>query len=202
MTKTLHEPAFHKLTQEVKGILSSAQSASSEEKTAGYWNVGARISRERLSQEAGYERAVLKEVADAIGVSARTLQHAVVLHAAYDAPPPGPLTWAHYRLLAPLSTKKERTFYSKKAIAGDWSVRDLAAAIHADLFGGGSPGDSPLERPTLPTYVYGAKSPRLVDADTFDLDIDLGFHTWTQKRIRLARIDCPSGTTSARRSGR
>lgn len=43
-----------------------------------------------------------------------------------------------------------------------------------------------------PQYVYRVKSvDKVVDGDTVDLTIDLGFGVFTQQRIRLAGIDTP-----------
>lgn len=44
-------------------------------------------------------------------------------------------------------------------------------------------------------YTYEAKVIRVVDGDTVDLDIDLGFHTRVMKRIRLAFINAPERYT-------
>jgi len=40
-------------------------------------------------------------------------------------------------------------------------------------------------------YHYNAKLDRIIDGDTIDAIIDLGFNTWVHKRIRLAGINCP-----------
>ena len=44
-------------------------------------------------------------------------------------------------------------------------------------------------------YEYKAKLIRVVDGDTFDAMIDLGFNTWVKKRIRLAGIDAYESRT-------
>ena len=45
-------------------------------------------------------------------------------------------------------------------------------------------------------YHYKAKLLRVVDGDTIDVDIDLGFDVWLRKqRIRLAGIDTPESRT-------
>jgi len=44
-------------------------------------------------------------------------------------------------------------------------------------------------------YDYRARLVRLIDADTFVLDIDLGFYVHTEQHIRLLGIDCPEGRT-------
>ena len=38
-------------------------------------------------------------------------------------------------------------------------------------------------------YRYKAKLIRVIDGDTIDAMVDLGFDTWIKRRIRLARID-------------
>jgi micrococcal nuclease len=44
-------------------------------------------------------------------------------------------------------------------------------------------------------YTYKAKCTRVVDGDTIDADIDLGFDITIHKRIRLAGIDSPESRT-------
>ena len=44
-------------------------------------------------------------------------------------------------------------------------------------------------------YVYNAKLLRVIDGDTVDALIDLGFDTWVKKRIRLYGIDTPETRT-------
>tara|TARA_R100001594_G_scaffold89862_1_gene124348 strand:+ start:11901 stop:12287 length:387 start_codon:yes stop_codon:yes gene_type:complete len=41
----------------------------------------------------------------------------------------------------------------------------------------------------LDKFVYNAKLVRVVDGDTCDAMIDLGFDTWVKKRIRFAGVD-------------
>jgi hypothetical protein len=45
--------------------------------------------------------------------------------------------------------------------------------------------------PTEPTYVYQAKTLRVLDGDTYEFLIDLGFQTSTTQEIRLYHWDCP-----------
>ncbi len=45
-------------------------------------------------------------------------------------------------------------------------------------------------------YEYRTKVSRVVDGDTVDVDIDLGFGVWMKKeRIRLLGIDTPESRT-------
>ena len=46
-------------------------------------------------------------------------------------------------------------------------------------------------------YEYNFKLVRIVDGDTVDIDIDLGFGIWLQnQRIRIMGIDTPESRTS------
>lgn len=45
-------------------------------------------------------------------------------------------------------------------------------------------------------YEYSAQIVHVVDGDTVDLKVDLGFYTFIQDRFRLARINCPELSTS------
>ena len=44
-------------------------------------------------------------------------------------------------------------------------------------------------------YIYNAKCLRVVDGDTLDATIDLGFDTWKKIRIRLVGINTPESRT-------
>ena len=46
-------------------------------------------------------------------------------------------------------------------------------------------------------YEYNCKMVRVVDGDTVDVDIDLGFGVWMRnQRIRMYGIDTPESRTS------
>lgn len=40
-------------------------------------------------------------------------------------------------------------------------------------------------------YNYRAIVTKIVDGDTIDVSIDLGFHVWVKQRLRLARVNTP-----------
>ena len=41
------------------------------------------------------------------------------------------------------------------------------------------------------SYIYRARINRVVDGDTFDATVDLGFHTYGRHRFRLYDVDTP-----------
>lgn len=56
--------------------------------------------------------------------------------------------------------------------------------------------------PTEPAYLYRAEVVRVVDGDTIDVDIDLGFYTWLKsQRIRMVGIDAPETRGDERPGG-
>lgn len=61
------------------------------------------------------------------------------------------------------------------------------------------PVSVPAERaPEEPGYVYRAEVRRVVDGDTVDLDVDLGFGVWRMaERVRLMGVDAPERWTPA-----
>ena len=46
-------------------------------------------------------------------------------------------------------------------------------------------------------YEYAARPVKVVDGDTLDVDIDLGFNIHTKQRIRLLGVNCPEHGTTA-----
>jgi micrococcal nuclease len=44
-------------------------------------------------------------------------------------------------------------------------------------------------------YEYAARLVKVVDADTLDLDIDVGFNIHTRQRVRLAGLNAPEKNT-------
>ena len=44
-------------------------------------------------------------------------------------------------------------------------------------------------------YIYNAKLGKVVDGDTVDASVDLGFDTWKKIRIRLVGINTPESRT-------
>jgi micrococcal nuclease len=48
---------------------------------------------------------------------------------------------------------------------------------------------------SMDLYYYNAKLDRIIDGDTIDAMVDLGFDTWVHKRIRLSGINCPETRT-------
>lgn len=54
-----------------------------------------------------------------------------------------------------------------------------------------------LAGPTEPIHQHRATFVRVVDGDTYQLDVDLGFHVHVIESIRLFGFDCPERNTDA-----
>ncbi len=50
-------------------------------------------------------------------------------------------------------------------------------------------------------YVRNAVVVNVVDGDTLDVDIDLGFRTWCRKRVRVLGVNAPEMTGKSRCDG-
>lgn len=48
-----------------------------------------------------------------------------------------------------------------------------------------------------PPYVYGARILRVIDADTYDVEVDVGFRMVARLPLRLAHVDAPEHNTQA-----
>jgi endonuclease YncB( thermonuclease family) len=166
--------------------------------------VGHRVLREGLSARAGYGTAVLAEIANDVGVDQRTLQHAVQLARLYAQEPSGTLNWSQYRELIRLKDDNERAYYEALAQELGWSKRELVAAIQDDAFGLSLTDDKrpnkanagkSLPRPTAPDYLYTVEPLRVIDGDTIDVQVDLGFEVLRRYRLRLAAVNTPEKKT-------
>lgn len=67
-----------------------------------------------------------------------------------------------------------------------------AAALAATIaFGAAAPAGA-ADGPTAPSFVYAADVVSVIDGDTVDVHVSLGFYVWIRyQRIKLAGIDAP-----------
>jgi micrococcal nuclease len=79
----------------------------------------------------------------------------------------------------------------------------LLAVSSAVLLAFGYTSSSAQEGPTEPAYLYTAEVTNVVDGDTIDVDIDLGFYIMLKnQRIRLVGIDAPEKRGESRVAGK
>lgn len=204
MPSSLVSSADYKaLLKDVLALRDRADAATSAAKVKAYWHIGRRIEKLRLSEKAGYHNSVIRDLAADTGLAMRTLHQSLKLSEDYQKPPSDDgLTWSHYRALLTLPNQKQRSFYILKTKENHWTSRQLEAAIRARLHEGKPAKERALERPRDPAYLYQATVLDIIDGDTIDLDIDLGFGVSRKLRVRLAVIDCPPASEAKGRKAR
>lgn len=196
----LRSGRYAKLRSDVQRLVLVANRAVDQQKVEAQWALGDRIVAERIQQEHGYHNSVLRDLSIDLSLSVRHLQYAVRFRDTYAKCPTHPLGWLHYRALLVCPDAKSRAHYTQLAIATPLNSRQLAQRIAADRHG--VDYSRHLPRPTVLQYVYGVRVDQIIDGDTFDLTIDLGYMTLREERIRLAAIDCPELPTPEGRAAR
>jgi len=204
----LTKSGYGKLLGDLRRLLEEgkarAEAAARRELVVTYWQVGKRISEEKLTEQAHYGDSVLEDLARDLGLEYTTLTRAVVFFERYKilAPRRKNITWSHYQELIAVRGRAARLFYEREAEARGWTRDELRRAIRRGVYQMNeetSKVSKTLKRPTEATYVYSAVVERVVDGDTLILRIDLGFQVWKEQRIRLAGIDCPEKDTAGGR---
>jgi len=194
---------YRALLKDVKKMVVLSKKRPADTKLGAYWSIGELITGAKVDRGAGYFSSVIKDLSADVGLANRTLYDAVQFFEAHVEPPKDQaLTWTHHRLLLKLSTKKARAFYIAMLKKHGWSSRELDAAIAAGLHEGGPQPSFVLKRPTRPDFLYGAQVLEVIDGDTLQLEIDLGFDVFRKIRVRLAGVDTPEISTSKGRAAR
>jgi len=201
MPKTFVSNRYAKLVADVRKLLdegrSRAQAAVSRILLETYHDIGGRISKEDLEQTSGYGESVMESMAKELNIDRSTLVRCVQFFDAYPKGIPGTiLTWSHVRELLALPGPKERDFYQREAEKNQWTRDELVKAIQADHIALTDPAGSKkaarkLARPEGGPYIYRVTILKVLDGDTFDVNIDLGFKAHIEETVRLAAVDAP-----------
>ena len=189
-SQALTAQRYKQLRHDVQQLVSRSDALSHKNRVSTLWRLGNRITKERLAQGTGYHNTVLRDLCRDTHVSLRNLQYGVVFVRAYPKLPKQPLSWGHYRLLLDRPTAEQRDHYETRARNENLAVHALARLIAHDQRIA-DPQSNVLKRPDTPSYLYAATVVNIVDGDTLDLRIDLGFRTERVDRFRLANIDAP-----------
>lgn len=212
---SVQKATYENLRQELLRILeegrNKAVAAVSEILVETYWQVGQRLSKERQGLERGEVTPFLKRLGADLGVSATVIHDAWRFYRAYPDGLPTDrgfrrLSWGKHATLLAVGDEQERAFYLERAVEDGWSRSTLQKAIRAGLYrrvtggdeGGDEGGDGPwgdrrrqLMSPVRELHNYVGVVERVVDGDTLEVRIDLGFDVWRVETIRLRGIDTP-----------
>ena len=169
------------------------------------WTIGQ--DADACQRETG---TLIKDIALDVGASKGALEKYVRFYKQY---PYGykeeidghPLIWSHYAALLYEGDKKIREFYLKNAALHGWSSHELRLRMRNNYYENriapGSPGTQGprgagvLKKINQSLYTYAAKVLRVVDGDTAFLEIDVGFCTKMEHKVRLRGINCPEKGT-------
>ena len=179
--------------------------AANQEFVRAYWQVGQRICKEGLSGNAGYNEAVLGDLAKELSIDYFTLRRCIQFFKMYaDAGSIPNLSWSHYKYLLPISDARQRQWYEDLTLREGLNVSQLSGAIKGNRYEDvrqnqrrtrKQSASLKLTRPTKAVYLYKAVVKRVIDGDTLLLMMDLGFTVWKEQRVRLAGIDTPELNT-------
>lgn len=200
--KVLSKAAYSQLAAAVDRLLREGEKAGRDADSGWarvYWEVGDRISAAGLTGKGHYGEGVLDQLAGDLEIKAQTLRRAVAFRRVYDRQmlyrTVQHLTWSHYRALIDVRDDAARRYYEDRAVKEGWSRDRMRAAIADREYDREVKGDEDagvLTRPTDAEYVFRARVRRVIDGDTLDLDIRVGFKmVKEQEHIRLAKVNAP-----------
>lgn len=136
------------LVNEIKLVLDSAKNNIAQQVNSellyAYWNIGRIMVENEQSQpeRADYGKQTIRELSKALtrelgrGFSVSNLQFMRRFYLTYQIQQTVSvkLSWSHYCELLSISDPDKRSFYEKKAINANWSVRELKRQIDSSLF--------------------------------------------------------------------
>src|SRR3989338_4301366 len=201
------------IIDQIKAILSGIDDSLEDEDklsmVAGYWKAG------RLATE--YKDStgmLLKDIAREIETPDWALQRYTQFYKTFPDGYPEKhgnrvVSWTYICCILPVHDAKAREFYLKEACRHGWNKYELTKRIQKDYYGAVEDAaatranKSKTLRPGKQRlYTYAAEVIKIVDADTQDLEIDVGFKAKQEHRVRLRGINAPEAGTSAGRKAK
>ncbi len=213
---TANKQEYHDLRKDLADLLAegrqSAVAAVSEIANRTYYQVGKRLNSVSALSGDGPSSTFLTPLASDLGVSPSLLYHALRFYRAYPRglpkdPDAAKMGFGSHVLLLPIKDESERLYYIGRAVSEGWSRSKLRRAVKSGLYAreSGKIPDVPaavLERPGAGYHRYVGVVEKIVDGDTLDVRIDLGFDVWRVERIRLRGIDAPEMDTAEGKAAR
>lgn len=200
------------IIDQIKTILSGIDDALEDEDklsmVRGYWEAG------RLATE--YKDStgmLLKDIAREIETPDSALQRYTQFYRTFPKGYPEKygsrvVIWSLICCVLPVHDAKAREFYLQEACRHGWNKYVLTKRVRKDYYGAFQDAAKSRESRTLKPgkqrlYTYAAEVIKIVDADTLDVEIDVGFKIKQEHRVRLRGINAPEpGTSPGRRAKR
>lgn len=198
MTKpvVLGARAYAKLVKDAGAILArgqaDAEAAVSNVRVQTYWALGRRVLQEGLSQRAGYGDGIVQELALDLGLSRALMFQVVAFARTYPRRPRPGLSWSQYATLLSLKDDGARAEYEVMARQQKLTTRALQQAVSGRVLRADAKATAPgVPRPRAADHVYTVQVGRVIDGDTLEVEIDLGFDVIRRQKLRLALVDAP-----------
>lgn len=202
-TGVLSTKAYAQLLKQAQAILergkAQAEAAVSEVRVQTYWDLGQRILQEGLSTRAAYGDGVVEELATDLGLSRAVMFQVVAFARAYPKRPKPGLGWSQYGTLLSLKDAGTRAAYEGLARQEQLTRRALLEAVSQRVLET-APAAAGMPRPTGADHVYTVAVTRVIDGDTLEVEIELGFDVIRRQKLRLADMDCPAAKTTEGRA--
>jgi chaperonin cofactor prefoldin len=142
-----------------------------------YWEVGKRIVKEDLTNNANYFTLILEDLSGALEMDKNTLTRCVQFFKTYPVKPSvSNLTWSHYKNLISVNDSSLRLELEDREKKLSWNVSQLSKVIQQAKTNNNTLNiTSKIKRPLQPNYLYKATIVNVIDGDTLLLNVDLGF---------------------------
>lgn len=200
------------IIDQIKAILSGIDDSLEDEDklsmVGGYWKAGRLATKYKDSTG-----MLLKDIAREIETPDWALQRYTQFYKTFPKGYPEKygnrvVTWSLICCILPVHDAKAREFYLKEACRHGWNKYELTKRIRKDYYGAAEDAANANQSKTLKSpkqrlYTYAAEVIKVVDADTQDLEINVGFKTKQEHRVRLRGINAPeAGTSQGRKAKR
>ncbi|MFT7098986.1 MAG: micrococcal nuclease [Rickettsiales bacterium] len=189
LTKSEYSMLLSDLEKLIIDEVGKIKKQAANQMTLIYWQIGMRIAKEKIAQNSNYQSSILSDLNNDLGLERTTLARCLSFFEKYQEGP-SQLSWSHHKYLIGIKNEDLRKTLQREAIKENLTAAGLATRIK-NINQNQARKIQKIKRPTAPTYLYKAKVLDVVDGDTLILDVDLGFTTHKEQRIRLAQIDCP-----------
>lgn len=199
---TLTTPAYDQLKTDLTAILQKGQqdamNAVNEIRVTTYWQMGQRLAAEKDLLDSADSGAFITQLSTDLGLEQSIIYRILQFFRTYPDGIPkltdaNTLSWAHFTELLAIKDATERDFYFEQASKEGWSRNTLRKAISSDLYASSqdptTTTNTKLERSNDPLHTYKAIVEKVVDGDTLEARIDLGFNVWVAQRIRFRGIN-------------
>lgn len=208
---------YQKLRNDLVTLLQEGQQDAlnklNEIRVTTYWQMGERLAKEKDLVESDQAGAFMTQLSQDLTLELTLLYRILQFYRTWPDGVPkiadaNALSWAHFTELLAIKDPTERDYYFEEASKESWSRNTLRKAVQKDLFTTSKQPKSTkvLERSTDALYTYKAIVEKVVDGDTLEVRIDLGFNVWTSQRIcfrgintaELVKDGVPAGEASGR----